>query len=101
MHGRRHHPSHGDHTFIFLIDNVEGIARLPRHTASFLRSLTQDPDIGDRVAYVVTSSTPLSRLYPVSELREPSSFWGLFASELFIGGLMTPTLLRCSNVRQS
>jgi hypothetical protein len=77
----------GDHTFIFLIDNVEGIARLPRHTASFLRSLTQDPDIGDRVAYVVTSSTPLSRLYPVSELREPSSFWGLFASELFIGGL--------------
>ncbi|MCS6938999.1 MAG: winged helix-turn-helix domain-containing protein [Roseiflexus sp.] len=78
---------HGDRTFVFLIDNVEGIARLPRHTASFLRSLTQDPDIGARVAYVVTASTPLSRLYPESELREPSSFWGLFASELFIGRL--------------
>lgn len=76
-----------DHTFIFLIDNVDGIARLPRHTASFLRSLTQDPDIGSRVAYVVTSSVPLSRLYPVNELREPSSFWGLFTGELFIGGL--------------
>ena len=77
----------GDHTFIFLIDNVEGIARLPRHTVSFLRSLTQNPDIGDRVAYVVTSGAPLNRLYPVNELREPSSFWGLFTSELFIGGL--------------
>ncbi|ABU56698.1 putative two component transcriptional regulator, winged helix family [Roseiflexus castenholzii DSM 13941] len=76
-----------DRTFVFLIDNVEGIARLPRHTASFLRSLTQDPDIGARVAYVVTASVPLSRLYPADELREPSSFWSLFASELFIGGL--------------
>lgn len=78
---------HSDRTFAFLIDNVEGIARLPRHTASFLRSLTQDPDIGARVAYVVTASTPLSRLYSMDELREPSSFWGLFASELFIGRL--------------
>ncbi|MCS6840765.1 MAG: winged helix-turn-helix domain-containing protein [Roseiflexaceae bacterium] len=78
---------HGDRTFVFLIDNVEGIARLPRHTASFLRSLTQDPDIGARVAYVVTASAPLSRLYSMNELREPSSFWGLFASELFLGKL--------------
>ncbi|MFQ3633382.1 winged helix-turn-helix domain-containing protein [Roseiflexus sp.] len=78
---------HPEHTFVFLIDNVEGIARLPRHTASFLRSLTQDPDIGARVAYVVTARAPLSRLYPADELREPSSFWGLFASELFLGGL--------------
>ena len=76
-----------DRTFVFLIDNVEGIARLPRHTASFLRSLTQDPDIGARVAYVVTASAPLSRLYPLDELREPSSFWGLFTSEIFIGRL--------------
>lgn len=78
---------HDDHTFVFLIDNVEGIARLPRHTASFLRSLTQDPAIGARVAYVVTAGAPLSRLYPEDELREPSSFWGLFSSELFIGRL--------------
>lgn len=78
---------YADCTFVFLIDNVEGIARLPRHTASFLRSLTQDPDIGARVAYVVTASTSLSRLYPANELREPSSFWGLFASELFTGRL--------------
>lgn len=78
---------HSDRTFVFLIDNIEGIARLPRHTVSFLRSLTQDPDIGARVAYVVTASTPLNRLYSMDELREPSSFWGLFASELFIGRL--------------
>lgn len=53
----------------------------------FLRSLTQDPAIGARVAYVVTAGAPLSRLYPEDELREPSSFWGLFSSELFIGRL--------------
>jgi len=94
-----------DCTFVFLIDNVEGIARLPRHTASFLRSLTQDPDIGARVAYLVTASASLSRLYPVNELREPSSFWGLFANEIYTGRLedadITALLARASALSEA
>lgn len=78
---------YSDRTFVFLIDNIEGVARLPRHTSSFLRSLTQDLAIGARVAYIVTSRVPLAELYDAAELHEPSSFWSLFAGEIHVGGL--------------
>ncbi|NJK79825.1 MAG: transcriptional regulator [Chloroflexaceae bacterium] len=74
-----------DVTVVFLIDNAEGLARLPRSTSSLLRTLIQDSAIGDRMAYVATSHVPLYQLYDPATLQEPSSFWSLFAETIYLG----------------
>jgi hypothetical protein len=72
---------------LLLIDNAEGIARLPRLTASLLRTLTQDPTLGARVAYVATSLRPLYEFYEPGTWHTSSSFWHLFASTVYLGQL--------------
>jgi hypothetical protein len=72
---------------LLLLDNAEGIARLPAPTGSLLRTLTQDPALSDRVAYVATSQVPLYRLYDPATWQAPSSFWSLFAEIVYLGQL--------------
>ncbi|MEN9938962.1 MAG: hypothetical protein RLZZ387_5541 [Chloroflexota bacterium] len=76
-------------TVVLLIDNIEGVAALPPHTGRFLRSLVQDQAISGRVAYVVTSRVPPYRLFGQGA-HEPSSFWALFGSPLFLAPLPEP-----------
>ncbi|MCE7987138.1 MAG: transcriptional regulator [Caldilinea sp. CFX5] len=72
---------------LLLIDNAEGIARLPRVTGSLLRTLTQDPTLGERVAFVATSSRPLHEFYEPNTWQASSSFWNLFAGTVYLGQL--------------
>jgi hypothetical protein len=76
---------HEQRTVVLLIDNVEGIARLPRTSSSFLHTLAQDPAIARRVAYVATSRKPLYQLYAPHTWQEPSSFWSLFDNAVYLG----------------
>lgn len=72
---------------LLLLDNAEGIARLPPPTGSLLRTLTQDPALSDRVACVASSQVPLYRLYDPATWQAPSSFWSLFAETVYLGQL--------------
>ncbi len=72
---------------LLLIDNAEGIARLPRVTGSLLRTLAQDPTLGERVAFVATSSRPLHEFYEPNTWQASSSFWNLFANTVYLGQL--------------
>lgn len=72
---------------LLLIDNAEGIAHLPRLTGSLLRTLAQDPTLGDRVAYVATSLRPLHEFYAPMTWQASSSFWNLFSTTITLGQL--------------
>lgn len=72
---------------LLLIDNAEGIARLPRVTGSLLRTLAQDPTLGERVAFVATSLRPLHEFYEPNTWQASSSFWNLFANTVYLGQL--------------
>ena len=72
---------------LLLIDNAEGIAHLPRLTGSLLRTLAQDPALGDRVAYVATSLRPLHEFYEPMTWQASSSFWNLFSTTVTLGQL--------------
>lgn len=72
---------------LLLIDNAEGIARLPRVAGSLLRTLAQDPTLGERVAFVATSLRPLHEFYEPNTWQASSSFWNLFASTVYLGQL--------------
>ncbi len=72
---------------LLLIDNAEGIAHLPRLTGSLLRTLAQDPALGDRVAYVATSLRPLHEFYAPMTWQASSSFWNLFSTTVILGQL--------------
>ena len=72
---------------LLLIDNAEGIARLPRVAGSLLRTLAQDPTLGERVAFVATSLRPLHEFYEPNTWQASSSFWNLFANTVYLGQL--------------
>jgi hypothetical protein len=72
---------------LLLIDNAEGIARLPRVTGSLLRTLAQDPTLSERVAFVATSARPLHEFYEPNTWQASSSFWNLFANTVYLGQL--------------
>jgi hypothetical protein len=65
---------------IFLLDNFEGIARLPLRDSEWLRSLAQYP-----CAYVVTSRHLLYLLYHKGSWESPSPLWNLFQDPLYLG----------------
>lgn len=76
---------HEQYTMVLLIDNIEGIARLPRPNSSLLRTLTQDPGIARRIAYIATSRVPVQQLYTPTTWQEPSSLWSLFDGSVYLG----------------
>lgn len=76
-----------DRIIVLLLDNAEGIARLPRICSSMLRALTQDLTFGVQVAIVASSQVPLHDLYNADSWHEPSAFWSLFDESIVLGTL--------------
>ncbi|NJL06391.1 MAG: AAA family ATPase [Chloroflexaceae bacterium] len=72
---------------LLLLDNAEAIATMPHAVGSLLRTLTQDPALGNRIAYVATSHVPLHLLSDPATLPVPSSFWSLFTEPVYLGQL--------------
>src|SRR5205807_8857751 len=72
--------SHGQ-SVIFILDNFEGVARLPLRNSDRLRSL------GDNCAFVLTSRYALYVLYnyhPAS-WAQPSPFYNIFSDPIYLG----------------
>lgn len=67
---------------VFLLDNFEGIARLPLRDSEWLRSLVQYP-----CAYVVASRHLLYLLYQyhAENWASPSPLWNIFSGPLYLG----------------
>ena len=67
---------------IFVLDNFEGIACLPRRDSEWLRSLVQYP-----CAYVVASRHLLYLLYQYhsESWASPSPLWNLFSDPIYLG----------------
>ncbi len=67
---------------VFLLDNFEGIARLPLRDSEWLRSLVQYP-----CAYVVASRHLLYLLYQYHDENwaSPSPLWNIFSGPLYLG----------------
>jgi len=67
---------------IFLLDNFEGIARLPLRDSEWLRSLAQH-----HCAYIVSSRHLLYLLYQYhpGSWATPSPLWNLFSDPIYLG----------------
>ena len=67
---------------VFLLDNFEGVARLPLRDSEWLRSLVQYP-----CAYVVASRHLLYLLYQyhAENWASPSPLWNIFSGPLYLG----------------
>lgn len=67
---------------VFLLDNFEGIARLPLRDSEWLRSLVQYP-----CAYVAASRHLLYLLYQyhAESWASPSPLWNIFSGPLYLG----------------
>lgn len=72
---------------LLLLDNAEAMTTLPHLVGSLLRTLTQDPALGNRLAYVATSHVPLHLLSDPATLPVPSSLWSLFSEPVYLGQL--------------
>lgn len=70
------------HPVIFVLDNFEGVARLPLHNSEWLRALTKY-----NCAYLVTSRYLLYLLYQYhpQSWATPSPLWNLFSDPIYLG----------------
>jgi Transcriptional regulatory protein, C terminal len=74
-----------EYQVVFVLDNFEGIARLPVYNSEWLRALASD-----KSAYIVTSRYLLYLLYQynLDSWGHPSPFWNIFSDPIYLG-LMT------------
>ncbi|HEU0001219.1 MAG TPA: helix-turn-helix domain-containing protein [Ktedonobacteraceae bacterium] len=63
---------------VFVLDNFEGVAKLPLRDSEWLRSIARD------CTYVVASRDLLYLLYHSSNWEKPSPLWNLFGDPIYL-----------------